>query len=124
MKRIILFILCLLLITNITYAVAPTPIPGAESFTFIDLLHTGSDKELIIFQDGVYYGTYNYSDPVFLNPDVNYTIIIDENYKDLIQDESFYTEMISRYGNVIISIIILISLIGFFVFIYNKMKGK
>ncbi len=123
MIKQIFIILFILLSINICYAVQPTPIPEAECFVFIGLLHTkNGDKELVIFQDGIYYGTYNYSNPIFLNPDVNYTIIIDEDYIDLIQDESFFTHIVNRYGNIFISILIIVILLGIIVFIYNKSK--
>ena len=123
-KNILIFILCLLVSINISYAIPPTPIPGAENIIFIDLLHTGNgDKQLIVFQDGIYYGTFNYSDTILFNPDVNYTIIIDEDYIDLIQDESFFTHIFSRYGNVFISLIMIVCLIGVIAFVYNKTKG-
>lgn len=125
MKNIlILFILTILFFCNICYAVPPTPIPEAENIVFIDLLHqpNGHNKELIVFQDGIYFGTFNYSDPILFNPDVNYTIIIDEDYMDLMQDESFFTQIFYRYGNLFISIIIIIVLFGIMVFIFNKTR--
>lgn len=123
MIKNILLIFCLLIFINISYAVQPTPIPNAENIIFIDLLHIGNgDKQLLVFQDGIYYGTFNYSDTILFNPDVNYTIIIDEDYIDLIQDESFFTHIFSRYGNVFISLIMIVCLIGVIVFVYNKTK--
>ena len=123
MIKNILLIFCLLISINICFAVQPTPIPDAENIIFIDLLHTkNSDKQLIVFQDGIYYGTFNYSDTILFNPNVNYTIIIDEDYIDLIQDESFFTHIFSRYGNIFISLIMIVCLIGVIVFVYNKTK--
>ena len=122
-KKTLIFILCLLILINISYAVQPTPIPDAENIIFIDLLHINNDKELIVFQDGIYYGTFNYSDTILFNPDVNYTIIIDEGYIDIMQDESFFTHIVSSYGNLFISIIIIVCLFGLIVFIYKKSKG-
>ena len=122
-KNILIIILCLLISINIVYGVAPTPIPDAENIIFIDLLHAGNDKKLIVFQDGIYYGTFNYSDTILFNPNVNYTVIIDEDYIDLIQDESFFTHVVSRYGNVFISLIIIVGLLGILIFIYKKTKG-
>jgi hypothetical protein len=122
-KKTLIFILCLSILINISYAVQPTPIPGAENIIFIDLLHHGNgDKELIVFQDGIYYGTFNYSDTILFNPDVNYTIIIDEDYIDIMQDESFFTNVVNNYGNLFISIIIITCLFGIVVFIYKKSK--
>ncbi|MCK4454552.1 hypothetical protein KAU51_04420 [Candidatus Parcubacteria bacterium] len=101
----------------------PTPIPDAENIIFIDLLHADNgDKQLLVFQDGVYYGTFNYSDTILFNPNVSYTIIIEEDYIDLIQDESFFTHIFSRYGNIFISLIMIVCLIGVIVFVYNKTK--
>ena len=122
-KNILIIILCLLISINIVYGVQPTPIPDAENIIFIDLLHAGNDKKLIVFQDGIYYGTFNYSDTILFNPDVNYTVIIDEDYIDLIQDESFFTHIVSRYGNVFISLILIVGLFGILIFIYRKTKG-
>ena len=121
-KKTLIFILCLLILINISCGVQPTPIPDAENVIFIDLLHIDNDKKLIVFQDGIYYGTFNYSDTILFNPNVNYTIIIDEDYIDLIQDESFFTHIFSRYGNVFISLIMIVCLIGVIVFVYNKTK--
>ena len=122
-KKIMVFIFYLLITINISYGVQPTPIPDAENIIFIDLLHSyNGDKQLIVFQDGIYYGTFNYSDTILFNPDVNYTIIIDEDYIDLIQDESFFLHIVTRYGNLFISLVMIISLCGFLVFIYNKTK--
>lgn len=123
-KLIILFILIILLNCNICYAIPPTPIPEAENIVFVDLLHqpNGHVKQLIVFQDGIYFGTFNYSDPILFNPDVNYTIIIDEDYIDLMQDDSFYTHIFIRYGNLIISIIILFVIFGVIIFIFNKSR--
>ena len=122
-KKILIFILCLSILINIAYAIPPTPIPDAENIIFIDLLHHGNNKKLMIFQDGIYYGTFNYSDTILFNPDVNYTIIIDENYIDIMQDETFFTHIVNSYGNLFISIIIVICLFGLLVFIYKKSKG-
>ena len=123
-KNILVFILCLLITINIVYAVQPTPIPEAENIIFIDLLQTSNgDKNLLVFQDGFYYGTFNYSETILFNPNVNYTVIIDEDYIDLIQDESFYTHVVSRYGNVFISLIIIIGLFGFLIFVYKRTKS-
>lgn len=120
----ILTILTILFFCNICYAVPPTPIPEAENIIFIDLLHqtNGNEKELIVFQDGIYFGTFNYSHPILFNPNVNYTIIIDEDYIDLMQDESFFTQIFYRYGNLFISIIIMIIIFGIVVFIFNKTR--
>ena len=123
-KNILFFILFILISINISYAIPPTPIPEAENIIFIDLLQSGNgDKELIVFQDGIYYGTFNYSDTILFNPNVNYTIIINEDYIDLIQDESFFTHIVTRYGNIFISLIIIVCLIGLLVFAYRKTKG-
>lgn len=122
-KKILIFILCLSILINIVCAIPPTPIPDAENIIFIDLLHHGNDKKLMVFQDGIYYGTFNYSDTILFNPDVNYTIIIDEDYIDIMQDETFFTHIVNSYGNLFISIIIVICLFGLLVFIYKKSKG-
>ena len=123
-KIITFFIFCLLITINISYAIPPTPIPDAENIIFIDLLQTANgDKKLLVFQDGIYYGTFNYSDTILFNPDVNYTIIIDEDYIDLIQDESFFSHVVTRYGNLFISLIIIVGLFGFLVFIYKRTKS-
>jgi hypothetical protein len=123
MIKNILLIFYLLISINICYGAQPTPIPDAENIIFIDLLHAGNgDKQLLVFQDGIYYGTFNYSDTILFNPNVNYTIIIEEDYIDLIQDESFFTHIFSRYGNVFISLIMIVCLIGVIVFVYNKTK--
>ena len=123
-KIITFFIFCLLITINISYAIPPTPIPNAENIIFIDLLQTANgDKKLLVFQDGIYYGTFNYSDTILFNPDVNYTIIIDEDYIDLIQDESFFSHVVTRYGNLFISLIIIVGLFGFLVFIYKRTKS-
>lgn len=123
-NKLILFILIILLSCNICYGVAPTPIPDAENIVFIDLLHhpNSYEKELIVFQDGIYFGTFNYSEPILFNPDVNYTIIINEDYIDLIQDESFFTHMFYRYGNIIISILIIVIILGVIIFVFNKTR--
>ena len=124
MIKKIFFVLFILLSINISYAISPTPIPDAENIIFIDLLHSGnSDKKLMVFQDGIYYGTFNYSDTILFNPNVSYTIIIDEDYIDLIQDESFFTHIVSRYGNIFVSLILIVSLFGLLVFAYRKTKG-
>ena len=124
MIKKIFFILFILLSINISYGVQPTPIPNAENIIFIDLLHSGnSDKKLMIFQDGIYYGIFNYSDTILFNPDVNYTIIVDEDFIDLIQDESFFTHIVTRYGNIFVSLILIVSLFGLLVFAYRKTKG-
>lgn len=121
-KLIILFVLTILLSFNICYAIPPTPIPEAENIVFIDLLQqaNGNNKQLIVFQDGIYFGTFNYSDPILFNPDVNYTIIIDEDYIDLMQDESFFTHIFYRYGNLFISIIIIIIILGVIIFVFRQ----
>ena len=124
MIKKIFFILFILLSINISYGVQPTPIPNAENIIFIDLLHSeNSDKKLMIFQDGIYYGIFNYSDTILFNPDVNYTIIVDEDFIDLIQDESFFTHIVTRYGNIFVSLILIVSLFGLLVFAYRKTKG-
>ena len=124
MIKKIFFILFILLSINISYGEQPTPIPNAENIIFIDLLHSGnSDKKLMVFQDGIYYGTFNYSDTILFNPDVNYTIIVDEDFIDLIQDESFFTHIVTRYGNIFVSLILIVSLFGLLVFAYRKTKG-
>ena len=122
-KKTLIFILCLSILINISYAVQPTPIPDAENIIFIDLLHHGNDKKLMVFQDGIYYGTFNYSDTILFNPNVTYTIIIDEDYIDIMQDETFFTHVVNSYGNLFISIIIIVCLFGLLVFIYKKSKG-
>jgi len=123
-KKLMAFIFCLLISINISYAIPPTPIPDAENIIFIDLLQaTNGDKKLLVFQDGIYYGTFNYSDTILFNPNVNYTIIIDEDYIDLIQDETFFSHLVSRYGNVFISLIIIVGLFGFLMFIYKRTKS-
>ena len=124
MIKTISFIFCLLITINISYAIPPTPIPDAENIIFIDLLQsTNGDKKLLVFQDGIYYGTFNYSDTILFNPDVNYTIIINEDYIDLIQDESFFLHIVTRYGNLFISLIFIVGLFGLLVFIYKKIKS-
>lgn len=124
MLKQIIFILTILFLINNCSAIPPTPIPEAENIVFIDLLQqtNGHEKELIVFQDGIYFGTFNYSDPILFNPNVSYTIIIDEDYIDLMQDESFFTQIFTRYGNLFISIAILLMVLGVIIFIFNKFR--
>lgn len=118
------FLLIFLLLVNTisVAAVAPTPIPEAENIIFIDLLQSAQDKQLIVYQDGIYFGTFNYSDPILFNPNVSYTILVDEDYIDLIQDKTFYTHIFSRYGDIFISVGILIMALALLLFIFNKVR--
>lgn len=86
----------------------------------IDVFKTEKSKQMIIYSDGVYLQHLNYSSPLNINNSNNFSIFLHDDYIDVINDRNFITNFFNRYGNLILSLMVIIIIFGVMIYIYNK----
>lgn len=119
MKKIIL-ILILISLINVCYAVPPTPTPDSRTLTIIDNVNMYNENKIMLYHNGTYVNTYNFSEPFQYCENSEYVIIIDEDYIDLIRDKSFFNNFFSSYGYLIMSLLIVFGIISLLFYLINK----
>lgn len=95
-----------------------------ENIIIKDNIGIDNKNSFFVYENEVYIGTYNYTDNINLSDNTNYTIIINEKFIDIINKKHFLSIILIEYGYIIISLLGIIILIGFMIYVYNKTKGK
>lgn len=113
MKIFTLLLLFLLLVNNVS---------ANESLMLFDENNVYKDSKIIVYKNGTYLDTYNYSQNFMYQDGYNYTIIINEDIIDKISDKGFALTFFDRFGYLMVSLFIIICCIGVLVFVYKKAK--
>ena len=118
-KKSIFFILFLIFFQiNIVSAL---DLSNYSNLIITDLNNYNKDDKLIIYENGTYYGIFNYSEPIPYRNGYYYQIIINEDFIDYSSSKDFLPNFFNHYGYLLITIIIVCGVIGIGIYIIKRM---
>lgn len=93
-----------------------------KTIIFKDSLSLYNENKIAMFKNNEFINKYNYGENIYYDNSSNYTIIINEDIIDEINNKNFLTIFFYKYGYLIISVLGLISILGLLLFIYKRFK--